>query len=83
MFKGIASTKYAMALDNFVQKDDYENYAICANKYNLEIAKAMAHTNIHHWSHFESCFKYSKSKYKKDRKCRYRKLDWPAVFEYF
>ena len=43
----------------------------------------MAHINIHHWSHFESCFKYSKSKAKKDRKCRYRKPDWPAVFEYF
>ena len=83
MFKGIDTKKYAKTLEHFAKEDDFINYKLFAIKYNLEIAKAMAHVNIHHWSHFESCFKYSKSKKKMDRKCRYRKPDWPAVLEYF
>ena len=83
LFNGIETNEYAKLLETFAQNDDFINYQKCANEYNFEIAKAMAHTNIHHWSHFESCFKYSKSKAKKDRKCRYRKPDWPSMFEYF
>ena len=70
LYNGIDTQRYASLLENFAKNDDYKHYEITANKYNLEVANAMANINIHHWAHFESCFKYSKSKVKKDRKCR-------------
>ena len=83
IYHGLPVETIVSKLNEASGKHDSEMYKYWVRKMNLEVAKGMFHLNIHHWKHFESCFKYSKKRNKKTQECRYKKPDWPTTVQKF
>ena len=60
IYHGLPVSTIVTKLNEASEKKNSEMYKFWVRKMNLEVAKAMFHLNIHHWKHFESCFKSSK-----------------------
>ena len=83
IFNGLDTTKYVENLNDAFSRNDIAKTKHWVSKLNLEIAQAMYYLNIHHWKHFNSCFKYTKKNQAEKQNCRYKKPDWPILAKNF